>query len=91
MFFPNGKTLKKRHSGSLVIGGGGLVAKSCPTLCDLMDCSLPSSSVHGISQARMLEWVAIPSPPDLSNPGIELRSPVLQGKCLTSESPGKPH
>ena len=36
-----------------------LVAKSCLTLCDPMDCSLPSSSVHGILQARILEWVAI--------------------------------
>ena len=38
-----------------------LVARSCPTLCDPMDCSLPGSSVHGILQARMLEWVAMPS------------------------------
>ena len=36
-----------------------LVAKSCPTLRDPMDCSPPDSSVHGISQARILEWVAI--------------------------------
>ena len=35
------------------------VAQSCPTLCDPMDCSLPGSSVHGISQARVLEWGAI--------------------------------
>ena len=35
------------------------VAQSCPTLCDPMDCSLPGSSVHGILQARILEWVAI--------------------------------
>ena len=35
------------------------VAQSCPTLCDPMDCSLPGSSVHGIFQARRLEWVAI--------------------------------
>ena len=35
------------------------VAQSCLTLCDLMDCSPPGSSVHGISQARILEWVAI--------------------------------
>ena len=35
------------------------VAQSCPTLSDLMDCSLPGSSVHGIFQARVLEWVAI--------------------------------
>ena len=39
--------------------GKYLVAKSCPALCDPMDCSLPGSSVHGISQARILEWVAI--------------------------------
>ena len=35
------------------------VAQSCLTLCDPVDCSLPSSSVHGILQARILEWVAI--------------------------------
>ena len=35
------------------------VAQPCPTLCDPMDCSLPGSSVHGIFQARMLEWGAI--------------------------------
>ena len=35
------------------------VAQSCPTLSDLMDCSLPGSSVHGISQAKVLEWGAI--------------------------------
>ena len=35
------------------------VAQLCPTLSDLMDCSLPGSSVHGIFQARVLEWVAI--------------------------------
>ena len=49
-------------------GGGGLVAQLCPTLAtprtvsdplDPMDCSLPGSSVHGIFQARILEWVAI--------------------------------
>ena len=33
--------------------------QSCPTLCDPMDCSLPGSRVHGILQARVLEWVAI--------------------------------
>ena len=39
-----------------------LVTKLCLTLCDPMDCSLPCSSVHGISQARILEWVAISFP-----------------------------
>ena len=36
-----------------------LVPQSCPILCDHMDCSPPSSSVHGILQAGILEWVAI--------------------------------
>ena len=35
------------------------VAQSCPTLCDPMDCSLPGSSIHGVFQARVLEWCAI--------------------------------
>ena len=35
------------------------VAQSCPTLCDPVDCSPPGSSVHGILQARILDWVAI--------------------------------
>ena len=35
--------------------------QSCATLCDLVDCSLPDSSDHGILQARILEWVAVPS------------------------------
>ena len=35
------------------------VTQSCPTLCDPMDCSLPGSSIHGIFQAKVLEWVAI--------------------------------
>ena len=38
----------------------GSVAQLCPTLCDPMDCSPPGSSVHGILQARILEWIAIP-------------------------------
>ena len=38
---------------------GGLISQSCPTLCDPMDGSLAGSSVHGILQARILEWVAI--------------------------------
>ena len=37
------------------------VAQSCPTLHDPMDCSLPGSSIHGIFQARVLEWVPLPS------------------------------
>ena len=46
------------------------------TLCDPMHCSPPGSSVREILQPRILEWVAIPSPKDLPDPGIEPVSPV---------------
>ena len=46
--------------------------------------------VHGILQARTLEWVAFPSPGDLPDPGITPRSPTLQADALTSEPPGSP-
>ena len=55
-----------------------------------MDCSPPGSFVHGILQARILEWGAISSPGDLPDPGIELRSPASQADSLPSEPPGKP-
>ena len=66
------------------------VAQSCPTPCDPIDCSLPGSSVHGIFQARVLEWVPISFSRGSSNPGIEPRSPTLQSDCLPAEPPGKP-
>ena len=47
-------------------------------------------TVHGILQARILEWVPFPSPNDLPNPGIEPRSLALQADSLPSEPPGKP-
>ena len=65
------------------------VAQSCPTLCDRMDCSLPGFSVHGIFQARVLEWVAISFSRDLPDPGIKPGSPALQADALPSEAPGK--
>ena len=61
---------------------GGLSAKTCPILCDPLDCSPPGSSVHGISQARILEWIAISFSGDVPNPGIE---PVLAGRFFTTE------
>ena len=42
------------------------VAQSCLTLCDLIDCSLPDSSVHGIFQARVLEWIGVGLLPSFS-------------------------
>ena len=61
--------------------------QSCLTLCNPMDYSPPGTSVHGILQARILEWVAMPSSGDLSNPGIEptsLLSPALTGRFFTT-------
>ena len=51
-----------------------------------MDCSLPGSSVYGVLQARILEWVDILSPGDLPHPGFEPESPALQADSLPSES-----
>ena len=66
------------------------VTKLCPTLCDPMDCSPPGLSVHGISRQEYLSGLSFPSPVDLPDPGIKLRSPTLQADTLTSEPPGKP-
>ena len=67
-----------------------LVAKLCPSLCNPIGYSPLGSSVHGISQAIILEWVVIPSPGDLLNPGIEPRSRALQADSLPTELQGKP-
>ena len=67
-----------------------LVAQSCLTLCHSMDCSPPCSSVHGILQVRILEWVAIPFSGDLPDPRIKLMSLALHTDSVPSEPPGKP-
>ena len=64
-----------------------LVAQWGLTLCGSLDSCPPGSSVHGISQTRMLEWVLFPSPGDLPGPGIEPSSPVLKADSLPSEPP----
>ena len=61
------------------------VTQSCPTLFNPMD-----YTVHGILQARILEWVPFPSPGDLPNPEIKPRSPTLRVDSLPAEPPGKP-
>ena len=61
-----------------------MCAQSCLTLCDPMDCNLPGSSVHGIFQARILEWLPFPPPGDLPNPGIEPRSLTSAGGFFTT-------
>ena len=59
-----------------------------------MDYSLSGSSVHGISQARILEWVAISfskgSSQHKADPRVELAGPVLAGRFFTTEPPGEP-
>ena len=70
-------------------GSEVLVAQLCPTLCHPMNCSLPGSSIHGILQARILEWVAIPFSRGSSRPRDWPGSPALQADSLPSEPPGR--
>ena len=66
-----------------------LVTSVVSDSCDLVDCSPPGSSVHGILQARILEGVAMPSSRDLPNPGIKLvslMSPPLADRFFTSST-----
>ena len=65
-----------------------LVSQSFLTIYHPMDYSPPGFFVHGILQARILEWVE--NPGDLPNPWIEPRSPALQVDSLPSEPAGKP-
>ena len=58
------------------------VVQSCPALCDPMDCSIPSFSDHGILQARILKWVAMPLSRGLPGPENEPMSPGLQADSL---------
>ena len=77
-----------------------LKCMSCMLLClvsqhvwlfwDPMDCGPPGSSVHGILQARRVEWVAFPLPGNLPDPGIEPTSPVLQVDSLPLSHWGRP-
>ena len=55
-----------------------------------MDYGPPGSSVHGISQVRIPEWVVIPPPGDLPIPGIQPASPTLAGGFFTAAQPGNP-
>ena len=66
-----------------------VVPHPCLTLCDLMDCSPPGSSGHGILQVRILEWVAVPFSRGSSQPRIEPRSPALKADSLSAELPRK--
>ena len=67
---------------------------SCPTLCDPMDCSPPGSSVHGVLQARILEWVSISCSRGSSRPRdwtwVSCVSCITQVDSLPLVPPGKP-
>ena len=60
------------------------VAQSCPTLCDPVDCSLPGYSIHGIFQARILEWVAFPFSKGSSQPRDQTQFSCIAGGFFTN-------
>ena len=66
------------------------VTQSCAILYNPMDCSLLGSSVHGILQVKILEWIAYSFSRGSSHPGMEPRSPALQVDSLLSEPPEQP-
>ena len=74
----------------MVFGGGGLVAKLCPTLAIpwIVACQAPLSM--GFSRQEYWSGLPFPSPEDLPDPGIKLRSPALQEDDLSTELWGKP-
>ena len=70
-----------------------MLAQSCITLCNPLDCSRPGSAVHGILQARILEWGALSSSRGSSQPRDQIVfpvSPALAGVFFTTTPPGKP-
>ena len=71
-------------------GGGGLVAQLCPTLCNPMDCSPPGSSLRGISQGRILKWIAISFSMGPSRIRGQTFVSCLTGGFFTTEPPWKP-
>ena len=81
--FPQFVVIHTVKGFGIVYKAEGEVSQSCPTLCDPADCNLLGFSIHGILQARILEWIAI------SSSGIEPRSPALQADSLPTELQGR--
>ena len=84
-----GILFEKSNIYRLCAGVHAKLLHSCPTLCGPMDCSLPGSSAHGILQARMLVWVAMPSSRGSSQPR-DLTQVFCIAAQIFSELPGKP-
>ena len=70
-------------------GGGGVVAQSCPTLATPWTVARQAPLSMGFSRQEYWSGLPFPSPGDLSNPGIEPRSPALRADALPPEPPGK--
>ena len=69
--------------------GEGEVTQSCPTLWNPVDCSLSGSSVHGVFQARVLEWIAISFSRGSSRPRNRTRISRIAGRCFTVWATGE--
>ena len=75
--------MKKKGNFWTLLESKSEVAQSCLTLCDPMDCSLPGSSIHGIFQARVLEWVAISFSRGSSWPRDRIPVSRVISRCFT--------
>ena len=74
---------KRKHSVNRKRKKESEVALLCPTLCNPMDCSLPGSSIHGILQARILEWAAISFSRASSQPRDQILVSLIAGRRFT--------
>ena len=81
-YWVGSETSQQSCFGTCVVCMRSQSLQSCLNLCDPMACSLPGSSVRGILQTRILEWVAILFSREFSNPGIKSGSPALQADSL---------
>ena len=82
-------TVTVSYKVKYMLGAWSLVTQSDSFLTSI-DCSPPGSSVHEIFLARILEWVGVPPPGDLPDPGIEPGCPELAGRFFTIDPPGNP-
>ena len=79
----NQATWSRKLGGTCLLESESEVSQLCPTLCHPMDCSLQHSSVHGIFQARVLEWVAISFFRGSSQPRDRTWVSCIAGRCFT--------